>query len=629
MSDQQEINWDLEIVEENPEQIEKSDSIYDHPVVVELLTQVDKLTQQISTFEKSLKDFNPKLETVENNRDALLAEYQAKLDTINQERARIISERDAIERGIGDIKFQQEKLKKSLDKTVEELQAKQRIKELEKKWVAVMDSPEWATLFDYQKVGAKFMASIPKGLLADQMGLGKTRQIIEAIKLTDADFADTPQNHAVIWVTKKALMYSTLREFQKWAPSRIVMVGDGTPAQKEFLAQIAYDQGAVFIINYDAFHLRGKKNGGNNQSKILDIPWKRVITDEAHRYRNNDTHFFKNVKVLSNRAKQFYALSGTPIQNRPDDFWSILNMILPDRFPSKARFINEYCYSYGYQGTQNTFRSGHFDRLINQVKDYVIRRRKDEVELDLPDILLDERFVELTTAQRELYDDMRDKFGIWLDEQQEESLTATNVLAHFTRLMQLALYPKGVKITRSDGTEKHVTLDESAKLDEAMEIIEELLENEEKCVIFSRFNPVLHEIKRRVEAKEINGRRNRVAVITDSPPSHVVDQAIQDYDNGEVMVLCSNLLGGLNEGQNLQSGSHVIFMNMWWNPGVIEQCRDRMHRIGQMKNVEMHVIQAKDTIDAYIQAKLNEKVDMAAAVFERKELRKALDEGLI
>ena len=440
-----------------------------------------------------------------------------------------------------------------------------------------------------------------------------------------------------------AIKSSTKRELAKWT-DRPVVILDGPPGIRGNIVDLAHANGLVLIAGYEQVRDRGKdKATGLPQCvtpEIMSHDWPIIVCDEAHKFKNRDSSTFFNIDRLTDAAAYVIPMTGTPIMNRPDEFWAILHMltkrgVYTGKFRRYFDFENQYLSSWGYS---THFQPGAFDLLIKNVQDMVLRRRKDEVGIELPDKIREVRFVTLEGQQRELYDQMRDQLMVWLDEQKSEFINVTNFLAQLTRLRQIAVLPSGVKIKHADGTETVLDCNESSKIEEAMGVIEECLDADEKVLIFSNYNEPLEEVIRRVTALEAkyedsdgNVKPVRCGKIIGGVNDRTRSEYVMDFNKpeSELRVLVGNIRA-MGTGLNLQEAcSHAIFLDLDWSPGSNEQAEDRLHRQGQNSNVTIHIIQAEDTVDGFIAMKLEQKQGLISGIIERDELRNALQSGLI
>lgn len=630
-----------------------------HPQVRELLDKLAEMTALLDGFESKLGALAPKLEAARQSKETYIRSVNEQIKQYDGEIRELGALESEIKREMHKAAGLKSALQETLTSTIDGLEVTARLAIVEGRWQDIMDSNEWlwiTAIKEFQMQAAQFAASCMERdlhgvLIADQMGLGKTLEATAAIDLVQGaeDYCekmeqrlqgavdpDSVQMHSVLWLCPNSIKSTTALEIAKWSDRQTVKL-DGVPGVRGKIVDLAFDNGLTLIASYEQLRDRGKDANGNPKPvtpELMEKHWPIVILDEAHKFKNESSSTFGNVEKICQNAGMVIPMTGTPIMNRPGEFWAILHMLTlkgkyEGKFQDYWRFENEYLNVWGYS---NQFKNGMYDRLINNVKDMVIRRRKDEVEIQLPDKVREVRFVELDAEQRSVYNDMRDKLFVWLDEQKSDFISATNLLAQLTRLRQIALLPSGVKIKRADGTEVTLECTESAKIDEAAEILEELLDNDEKCLVFSNYNEPLHETVRRVQAlaKKLEKDIDVGMIIggVKDTDRAIIQSRFNDPDD-KLRVVVGNI-AAMGLGLNLQGAcSHAIFLDLGWNPGVNEQAEDRLHRTGQKSSVTIHIIQAEETVDAFIAMKLEEKANLIEGIIERSELRKALEEGLI
>lgn len=514
-----------------------------------------------------------------------------------------------------------EQLKKQqLQKIAEDEVAKQKVEmeaqlaALEKEIAELANGQAfWTKARDFQiedisyTIGA-YKSGLNGVLNANDMGLGKTLEASGTIfllqKLMEKDLGRPPKT---LWLTKKTLLKTTPREIRKWCDLMLVPV-EGTAAQRKVAVEIAsWDPKCVVMANYESLE---------STPELVETPWDIVVMDEVHKLKggaqSKPTKVFLNCQKVCKQARFLLPLSGSPLQNHPKEMWTYLHLFDPKKFPSVSHF-ERLLRGYGSEFTID------FDKLIRAMKGQVIRRRRDEVKLQMPTITPVEdryRYMELLPRQRGLYNQMRDNFFIWLNKEQDKVLPATAVIAQLIRLWQIALAPDPL-------------LDDpvgSAKVDEAMDLIEQLVEAGESVVVFSsQFNAPLDEIY------------NRCTKIFEYPTEKIysnnkeIGETEKRFQEGKTKVLLINMKMGA-EGLNLQKSeqwpggaSHVIFLDLWYNPAMNEQALARVYRQGQTDPVSVYILQAEDTVDSFIREIVENKEAMISGVMEDKALRKGSD----
>lgn len=330
-----------------------------------------------------------------------------------------------------------------------------------------------------------------------------------------------------------------------------------------------------------------------NREYLLDIVWDHIIADEAHYAKNRKAERTKALKYI--RAKTKRGLTGTPVINRPDELWSLLNWLKPKEYSSYWKFFNRYVHwTKHYLGFREVHGPINLEELRDKIKPLYIRRLKSDVLKELPDKYYTDVPVELTKQQRTAYEDMRKDSLAWVGSQDDEALPAPTVLAKLTRLRQFAVTYCSVD---EDG-HAHMT-EPSAKLDALIEIIED---TDEPIVVFDQFKQSIMLASERLDNKDIDHR-----VITGDVPHDQREEAIRDFqmDRDVRVILLTMQTGGA--GITLHRASTAVFLSRSWSPAVNEQAEDRLHRIGQKAAVQIITLTAKDTVDSVVEEALERK----------------------
>lgn len=658
-----------------------------NPIISDLarrLAECDKKYEELKAMVEPAKTAAAMMEQeYEAMRLRFQKELQEKSNTLNQVR-RAAQE---LRTEASQLAWEKDNLSSELREEMDRLLASQRKLEQDEKWNTYLDENSWLwtkVIRPYQMEGVRFMAGAHDRELfgvanCDQMGLGKTMQARATIDLLQAEhkvFCDVcnampfnPHN-AAIYMVPAAVLQTTLHELRKWNTTAPVAVLEGSPAQRSAMVKLAHQHGMMLVCNYEQLrstpdllweNFRTDRQGNCVDAVTGGAPrgrqWSIAVLDEAHKFKNDGAQLFKLVESFCEHCDVIFPMTGTPLQNRPEEFWAILHMLTlkgkyAGKFAKKSRFIDEYCYQYG---RDTSFRYGAADALMKTVRNMVIRRTKSECT-DLPpkmggitrfrenpDELV--HYVQLEGQQAELYNQMRDKFYIWLDEQHTDAISAPVMIAQFTRLRQLALYPKGVRQIGTDDAGElamsNVACTDSAKFDAVLDLMDELgVADGEKVLIFTSYEAeVIDDLKARiierfpkwtgvaegvggpVQIGRITGKENS------SQKLNTQELFTNPMSDMRVVIGTTRAMG---VGLNLQGAcSNAIFMDLDWNPGAIEQAEDRIHRTGQTENVQIHTIHAEGTIDGYIKSKLMGKLDMISGIVDRAELRQAIQDGLI
>jgi SNF2 family DNA or RNA helicase len=449
--------------------------------------------------------------------------------------------------------------------------------------------------FAYQINGTGFLWSAYSGLLADEPGLGKSKQTIDAI--TSGIRYRSNYNESVLIICPNSLKYTWKDEWTKWAPAFNVYVVDGTASQKK---KILDKDAGIFIINWES--LRGLSRLApygslaltekEKEPGLLNRNWSVVVADEAHRAKDPRAKQTRALWAIGASASRRIALTGTPIANTPEDLWAIMHFVAPKDWPSRAGFIDRYC-----QATYNFF--GGLDvlglnpatqeELFEILEPHYLRRTKAEVLKDLPEKTYQTRYIELAPKQRKYYKAMEDEMILALN---DGVLVATNPLTQLQRLNQLA---QATPTT----TDLQEFTSPSCKLDALREIIDE--SPEEPLVVFVVNTALAYFVEEQLLKAGIS-----TAAITGQVPSETRTELVADFQEEKFQVIVLTTGTG-SEGITLTRASRCVFLQRPWSAIQYKQAQDRIHRIGQTQAVQIIDVVAKDTIEEQVVAVLDEK----------------------
>ena len=305
-----------------------------------------------------------------------------------------------------------------------------------------------------------------------------------------------------------------------------------------------------------------------------------AILDEAQFIKNPDAQITQSVKQL--RADQRLALTGTPLENRLLDLWSITDFIQPGFLGTKENFSEKYePRGESVESEQRIARR----RLSSKLRPLMLRRLKKQVARDLPDRIEERRDCDLGESQRKLYlAELRRSREQVMGNVSEKGLgrSAIHVLAALTRLRQICCHPQ---LVGSDSP--------SGKTETLFELLEPLLADNQKVLVFSQFVQML-----RLLEKECQQRNISTHILTgETKERQAVVNAFQDDPKGSVFLLSLRAAG---TGLNLTKASYVVLYDPWWNPAVEAQAIDRSHRIGQTRTVNAYRLIAPGTVEEKI-----------------------------
>lgn len=445
-------------------------------------------------------------------------------------------------------------------------------------------------LKQYQKAGFRWLKTLYKngfgGILADEMGLGKT---IQTIAFLLSEYEEGEKRGSII-VCPASLVYNWKNEFERFAPSLTTFVVAG---KQEERAEILSDlpDNAIIITSYDLLR------------RDIDIYRERrfafQIIDEAQYIKNSNTLSSKTVKQIN--AGFRLALTGTPIENRLSELWSIFDYLMPGFLHSYKQFKEEYEIPIVQMKDKNTL-----SRLQRIIHPFVLRRLKSEVLKDLPDKIEESVMTQLLPEQKELYvaNWKRIKENIGKKTKAQIKKEGLQILAELMKLRELCCDPRLLYDNYGGG---------SAKLELCLEMIQKGIAGGHKILVFSQFTSMLEMLENKLKEENID-----FYSLIGQTPKEKRTQLVSDFNNGDVPVFCISLKAG-GTGLNLTSADIVIHFDPWWNVAVQNQATDRAHRIGQKKIVTVYKLIAKGTIEENIMNLQEKKKELAGELLSGAE----------
>ncbi len=411
--------------------------------------------------------------------------------------------------------------------------------------------------FRYQFEGVAFLFPRVAAVLADEMGLGKTMQAITAIRM----LIRSGEARSVLLVCPKPLVTNWQREFAMWAPELPVSVIEGDQEKRRWHWQLP--DAPIKIANYEAL---------NRDRRLVvesGLHFDLVVLDESQRIKNRNSATSQVVRSIS-RGRS-WALTGTPVENSPDDLVGIFEFVAP-----------------GHLSPDMKPRS-----MGRAAGDYVLRRTKDQVLTDLPPKLFRDAEVELTPEQRETYKLAEDDGVLRLTEMGQEA-TIHHVFELILRLKQICNFDPATG--------------ESTKLERLAADLEEVAASGQKAIVFSQWVETLDTLGRRL-------RRLGTLEYHGQIPQRKRDAVIEQFrdDQKRHVLLISYGAGGV--GLNLQFAGYVFLFDRWWNPAVEDQAINRAHRIGAAGPVTVTRFLTLDTIEERINQILEEKREIFDTIF--------------
>lgn len=492
-----------------------------------------------------------------------------------------------------------------------------------------------AELRHYQHEGFAWLVFLRRfGLgacLADDMGLGKTVQLIAYLlhikeQSGESGAANRRQTDPPGWPTLIICPTSVLgnwqKELQRFGPSLNVMLHYGSRRLDAGFFYGAASQADVVLTSYATASL--------DQELLREFTWAAVCLDEAQNIKNAQTK--QSAAVRSFPALHRIALTGTPIENRLSELWSIYDFITPGYLGSPKAFNDRFVNA--IEKEHNTERTEDLQRLV---KPFMLRRKKKDpaIQLDLPDKNEMKTYVHLTAEQAALYDQTVN--GLLERMQKLEGIERKGaILGALTGLKQLCDHPMLLNKEALPEPEPGMVLDtaalieRSAKLERLLAMVRELREENERCLIFTQYIGMGKMLQAVLEQElqepvlYLNGSTSKTArdkmierFQTPQPPAeHGPQAAAAKSDQPNVFIL-SLKAGGV--GLNLTAANHVFHFDRWWNPAVENQATDRAYRMGQTRDVQVHKFISLGTLEERIDEMLENKQQLSDNVISTSE----------
>ena len=429
------------------------------------------------------------------------------------------------------------------------------------------------------------------GILADEMGLGKSVQLIALLlACRERGLAAAPS----LIVCPASLVYNWAAEFAKFAPDmRIEVVAGSKAKRRAILGDVNSDGTEVLITSYDLL----RRDCDLYDSLHFDC----MVIDEAQYIKNQSTKMSKAVKTIE--AAHRFALTGTPIENRLSELWSIFDFLMPGMLGSYKRFRTKYEQPILGGGDEGRRVAAKLRALIGV---FVMRRLKSSVLRDLPDKMTSVITVRLEGEQRKLYAAHEQRLKSMLTKESDADFNTgkIRVLAELTTMRQICCDPRLLYANAKDA---------SAKLDALWELVSNCMDAGKKMLVFSQFTSYLELIAARLDQHQVS-----YYTITGATSKQKRLALVDAFNADDTPVFLISLKAG-NTGLNLVGASVVVHADPWWNAAAQDQATDRAHRIGQTNDVHVYQIVAKDTIEERMLKLQQSKSELVASLMQADE----------
>ena len=447
------------------------------------------------------------------------------------------------------------------------------------------------TLRPYQEIGLKWLwTNVAKGFgvcMADDMGLGKTIQVISLLlKMKEENKLKKP----VLVICPTTLMGNWMKELQMFAPELDTVIYHGTDRQLDVKHDVILTTYAIMRIDVE---------------ELKKQAWSVIIVDEAQNIKNPDTAQTLAIKMLKSDVK--VAMTGTPVENRLTELWSIFDFINKGYLGSLREFQKSYAIP-----IERFKEHSRANKLKMSISPFVLRRLKTDknVITDLPDKMVLNEYCYLSKVQAVLYEKTLNEMM-----QKISGFTGVNrrgnIFKLITALKQICNHPYQFLKSGEMGREL------SGKMEKCLDLVQSILDNGEKTLIFTQYKE-MGDILCKVIAQECNTDPLFFHGSLTVPQREELIDKFQNNEDSKVMIL-SLKAGGT--GLNLTSATNVIHYDLLWNPAVEDQATDRTYRIGQDKNVMVHRMITLGTFEEKIDEMLKSKKELAdMAVYEGEKI---------
>jgi len=451
-----------------------------------------------------------------------------------------------------------------------------------------------ATLRPYQQVGVRWLYLIAKlGLgacLADDMGLGKTMQVLALLLVLQRQAAG--QRQPSLLVAPASLLANWASEMERFAPGLKAFIAHPSALPAAELKTLAPER------------LRGVDLVITSYGSLLRVPWiaetgwQLAVLDEAQAIKNPDAKQTRTVKKL--KASVRFALTGTPIENRLGDLWSIFDFVNPGLLGSSKEFAN-------FVKSLADRPHNAYGPLRELVRPYILRRLKTDksVIADLPDKTEMKAFCQLSRKQAALYQQSVNELAEQLEDAEGIQRKGL-VLSFLMRFKQICNHPSQ---WLGDGTWDE---DDSGKWARLRDIAEVIAARQEKVLVFTQFREVIAPLAAFLGS--VFGRPG--LVLHGETPVKQRQEIVRRFQEDEAVGFFVLSLKAGGAGLNLTAASHVVHFDRWWNPAVENQATDRAFRIGQTKNVLVHKFVCRGTVEDQIDQLIESKRQLSTDLLE-------------
>lgn len=462
-------------------------------------------------------------------------------------------------------------------------------------WIEKAETPEGfdGQLRPYQQRGLGWITYLEShgfgGCLADDMGLGKTIQVLARL-LDERDEGHNPEPGPTLVVAPLSVVGNWKHEAHEFAPALDVYVHHGTDRKTGDKLRDVVEAHNMIVTTYGVVR--------NDIDELQEIQFHRTVLDEAQNIKNTDAKRTQAIRSLSTRYR--LALTGTPVQNRLSELWSIIEFCNPGLLGSQTGFRKTFSRPIERYGDETKT-----EQLRQLIQPFILRRSKtDETVIDdLPDKIERKEYCNLTEEQATLYKAATDEL-LGEVEQASEMERRGKVLKLINALKAICNHPRQY---HEDGSELG---GRSGKLSRLEELATEIISNGERALIFTQYTSMAELIQQYLQTE----LGKEVLYLHGGTPQQQRDKMVEKFQSpdGPAFFLLSLRAGGT--GLTLTAANHVIHYDRWWNPAVEDQATDRTYRIGQADDVLVHKLICEGTVEEAIDQTIEQKRQLAEQV---------------
>lgn len=447
---------------------------------------------------------------------------------------------------------------------------------------------DWsASLYGFQRAGVEFMLWAGSTLLTDEMGTGKTIQMLSVIRsLVENGEGGLP----ALVVCPNTVKRNWAHEAKKWLPQATPYIVAGSAVQRrKILAAAQQDPSALVVINFESVRAHSRVAGFGSihltdaekaPKELNEFSFKTIVVDEAHRMKDGNAKQTRAIWAVAqgNPDARKYAMTGTPIANSPDDLWSIMHFVNEKEYPTKSKFVNRYC-QVNFNGWGGLEIGGLNEKTKEEFFKFfhprMRRMPKALVLTQLPNKVYSKRYVQMEPKQRKAYEQMADGLVTRLEDG-TLMVAKENIVAN-TRLLQ---FSSAYMQSNEDGT--FTMCDPSPKVDAMMEVLDEM--GSKQLVVAAVSRQLIGLAEKRLEKAGIS-----YGVIAGNISQAERDLYITQFQKGEIQVMLLTMQAG-GVGITLTAADTILFLQRSWSMVENKQTVDRVHRIGSEIHQQIEVI---------------------------------------